>query len=170
MGFSSYFGLNRFRLEISKAVNQLSPKHRKSVIHSIVYSHSSPPACLCLELSLQHRQIVEQLILYFSAASLNVLNISPVVIHLIFLLLWRTVFLNLQLLQLLPRNKFPGYACQVLPHSLHCTNMGLFLLTQVPITLIAGNSFAISSTKSSWVLRALLAHFGQPVLLYFATR
>lgn len=139
------------------------------VSENIIYSHSSPPACLCLGSFLQHKQIAE-LILYFSAASLNVLKISPVVIHLIFLLLCCIVFFNLQLLQPLLRNKFPGYACQVLPHALHCTTIGLCLLTQVPIILIVGNSFAISLTKSSWVLRALLAHFGQPVLLCFATR
>lgn len=135
-----------------------------------IYSHFCPPACLFFGFLQQHRQIAELLILYFSAASLSVSNISPVLMHLIFLLLFRIVFFSLQLLQPCPFNKFPGYDCQTLLHSLHCTNIGSRLHTYVPRILIVGDNFAISATKSSWVLRALLEHLGQPVLPDFAKR
>lgn len=132
--------------------------------HIKIYSHSSPPACLRFGGLVQHMQTDDGLTLYFSAASLNVLNISPVVMHLIFRFLCRIACFDLQTLQPPPFNKLPGHACQILLHSAHCTNIGLFLPTNVPMILIAGDKFAISATNSSGVLRPLPEHFGHPVL------
>ena len=94
--------------------------------HIKIYSHSSPPACLRFGRLVQHMQTDDGLTLYFSAASLNVLNISPVVMHLIFRFLCRIACFDLQTLQPPPFNKLPGHACQILLHSAHCTNIGLF--------------------------------------------
>lgn len=132
--------------------------------HIKIYSHSSPPACLRFGRLVQHMQTDDGLTLYFSAASLNVLNISPVVMHLIFRFLCRIACFDLQTLQPPPFNKLPGHACQILLHSAHCTNIGLFLPTNVPMILIAGDKFAISATNSSGVLRPLPEHYGHPVL------
>lgn len=127
--------------------------------HIKIYSHSSPPACLRFGRLVQHMQTDDGLTLYFSAASLNVLNISPVVMHLIFRFLCRIACFDLQTLQPPPFNKLPGHACQILLHSAHCTNIGLFLPTNVPMILIAGDKFAISATNSSGVLRPLTRTF-----------
>lgn len=94
--------------------------------HIKIYSHSSPPACLRFGGLVQHMQTDDGLTLYFSAASLNVLNISPVVMHLIFRFLCRIACFDLQTLQPPPFNKLPGHACQILLHSAHCTNIGFF--------------------------------------------
>lgn len=82
--------------------------------HIKIYSHSSPPACLRFGRLVQHMQTDDGLTLYFSAASLNVLNISPVVMHLIFRFLCRIACFDLQTLQPPPFNKLPGHACQIL--------------------------------------------------------